>query len=76
MVTIGNLLSRWCCKLESNTTDYTELKKVRTNETNSTYLKVAVMIDEIGEFEGDHRDMSLFLRSLVSQRVKFMALSR
>lgn len=57
--------------------DYTELKTAfELMIQKSTYLKLAIMIDGIDEFEGDHRDMSLFLRSLVSPRVKLIVSSR
>ncbi|KAK7179601.1 small s protein [Paraphaeosphaeria sporulosa] len=57
--------------------DYTELKRAfELMIQKSTYLKLAIMIDGIDEFEGDHRDMSLFLRSLGSPRVKLIISSR
>jgi hypothetical protein len=42
----------------------------------SRYLNLAIFIDGIDEFEGDHRDMSLFLLSIVSSRVKLVISSR
>jgi hypothetical protein len=42
----------------------------------SRYLKLAIFIDGIDEFEGDHRDISIFLRSIVSPRVKLVVSSR
>ncbi|KAH8724294.1 hypothetical protein GQ44DRAFT_284835 [Phaeosphaeriaceae sp. PMI808] len=42
----------------------------------SRYLRLAIFIDGIDEFEGDHRDMVIFLRSLASHRVKIIISSR
>ncbi|KAH7076026.1 hypothetical protein FB567DRAFT_503838 [Paraphoma chrysanthemicola] len=40
------------------------------------YLKLAIFIDGIDELEGDHRDISLFLRSIVSPQIKVIVSSR
>jgi hypothetical protein len=40
------------------------------------YLRLAIFIDGVDEFEGNHHDMSLFLRELVSPRVKVVLSSR
>jgi hypothetical protein len=42
----------------------------------SRFLKMAIFIDGIDEFEGDHRDMARFLRSLASPHVKLIVSSR
>jgi hypothetical protein len=42
----------------------------------SRFLKLAILIDGIDEFGGDHRDMALFLRSLASPQVKLIVSSR
>ena len=42
----------------------------------SRYLRLVIIIDGIDEFEGDYRDMFLFLRSLASHRVKLIISSR
>ncbi|KAF2819350.1 hypothetical protein CC86DRAFT_413047 [Ophiobolus disseminans] len=42
----------------------------------SRYLKLAMFIDGIDEFEGDHRDMSLYLRSISSPRIKLIVSRR
>lgn len=56
---------------------YVELKKAfEIMIERCHYLKLAIFVDGIDEFEGDHRDMSLFLRSLSSNRVKVVISSR
>jgi hypothetical protein len=42
----------------------------------SRYLNLTIFVDGIDEFEGDHRDMSLFLLSIASPRVKLIVSSR
>jgi hypothetical protein len=42
----------------------------------SKCLRIVILIDGIDEFEGDHRGMSLFLRSLASHHVKVIVSSR
>ncbi|RYN23884.1 hypothetical protein AA0112_g9259 [Alternaria arborescens] len=42
----------------------------------SHFLKLAIFIDGIDEFDGNHRDMALFLRSLASPHVKLIVSSR
>lgn len=42
----------------------------------SRFMKLAIFIDGIDEFGGDHRDMALFLRSLASPHVKLIVSSR
>ncbi|CAN9221747.1 unnamed protein product [Alternaria alternata] len=56
---------------------YVEMKKAfeRLME-KSRFLKLAIFIDGIDEFGGDHRDMALFLRSLASLHVKLVVSSR
>jgi hypothetical protein len=56
---------------------YVEMKKAfeRLIE-KSRFLKLAIFIDGIDEFGGDHRDMALFLRSLASSHVKLIVSSR
>ncbi|KAF3037752.1 hypothetical protein E8E11_003573 [Didymella keratinophila] len=50
---------------------YVELKKAFALLIEKTrYLRLAIFIDGVDEFEGNHHDMSLFLRKLVSPRVK------
>jgi hypothetical protein len=57
--------------------EYVELKEAfgRLIE-KSRFLRLAMFIDGIDEFEGDHRDMALFLRSLASPHVKLIVSSR
>jgi hypothetical protein len=57
--------------------DYIELKKAfELLIERSLYLRLVIFIDGLDEFEGDHRDVALFLRSLASPRVKIIASSR
>jgi hypothetical protein len=57
--------------------EYVEVKEAfgRLIE-KSRFLRLAMFIDGIDEFEGDHRDMALFLRSLASPHVKLIVSSR
>ncbi|KAI9857130.1 MAG: hypothetical protein M1813_008621 [Trichoglossum hirsutum] len=57
---------------------YMELKKAfeLLKEKSSSFLKLCIFIDGIDEFEGDHRDISLFLRGLASTQVKLIVSSR
>ncbi|KAH6951183.1 hypothetical protein BKA56DRAFT_505764, partial [Ilyonectria sp. MPI-CAGE-AT-0026] len=45
-------------------------------EKSATLLKLAIFIDGIDEFEGDHKDISEFICSLVSPKVKVVVTSR
>ncbi|KAH7065835.1 hypothetical protein BKA63DRAFT_427190 [Paraphoma chrysanthemicola] len=56
---------------------YIELKKAfELMVEKCRFLKLAILIDGIDEFEGDHRDISLFFRSIVSPRIKIVVSSR
>jgi hypothetical protein len=57
---------------------YTELKKALEllREKSSKFLKICIFIDGIDELEGDHRDLSLFLRGLASPHIKLVISSR
>jgi hypothetical protein len=57
---------------------YTEVKKAFEIlvEKASRFLKLCIFVDGIDEFEGDHKDISLFLCSLVSPQVKVVVSSR
>lgn len=43
---------------------------------SATFLKLCIFIDGIDESEGDHRDLSEFIRSLASSKVKVVISSR
>jgi hypothetical protein len=43
---------------------------------SSSFLKLCIFVDGIDEYNGDHKDMSLFLRSLTSTHVKVVVSSR
>ncbi|KAH3904242.1 hypothetical protein HBH56_237610 [Parastagonospora nodorum] len=59
------------------TPDYVEVKKAfAVMMEKCSYLKMAIFIDGVDEFEGDYRDMALLLRSLASSRVKLVISSR
>lgn len=45
-------------------------------EKASKFLKLAIFVDGIDEFEGDHKDVSLFLAALASAHVKVIVSSR
>jgi len=55
-----------------------EVKKAfRLLQTHSAaFLNICLFVDGIDEFEGDHRDMSLFIKSLVSPSLKVVVSSR
>jgi hypothetical protein len=56
---------------------YIELKEAFTLMVKkSSFLKIAVFIDGIDEFDGDHQDMATFLRSLSSTDLKLVVSSR
>ncbi|CAO2653869.1 Nn.00g106020.m01.CDS01 [Neocucurbitaria sp. VM-36] len=57
--------------------DYVEIKRAfELFIEKSRYLRIAILIDGIDEFAGDDRDLSLFLRALVSPRLKLIVSSR
>ncbi|KAF2178066.1 hypothetical protein K469DRAFT_512952, partial [Zopfia rhizophila CBS 207.26] len=57
---------------------YVELKKAfeLLKEKSASFLKLCVFIDGIDELDGDHRDISAFLRSLASSNIKLVLSSR
>jgi hypothetical protein len=62
---------------EAYTPQYIELKEALTLMIKkSNFLKIAIFIDGIDEFDGDHQDMALFLRSLSSTNLKLVVSSR
>ena len=58
--------------------NYTELKKAWSELVikASPFLKLALFIDGVDELDGDHADLSLFLRSLSTPKVKIVVSSR
>ena len=66
-------------KPASNDTEpeYEELKHGLTRLLEKAqFLRLAIFIDGVDEFEGDHSDMSAYLRDLVTDRVKVVVSSR
>lgn len=63
---------------ESEPPTYTEMKRALylIKEKSAKFLKLCFLIDGIDEFHGDHKDLSRFLRSLASHRVKLVVSSR
>jgi hypothetical protein len=62
---------------EAYTPQYIELKEAFTLMIKkSNFLKIAIFIDGIDEFDGDHQDMAMFLRSLSSADLKLVVSSR
>jgi hypothetical protein len=56
---------------------YIELKEAfALMVEKSNFLKIAIFIDGIDEFDGDHQDMAMFLRSLSSTDLKLVVSSR
>jgi hypothetical protein len=56
---------------------YIELKEAfALMVKKSSFLKIAIFIDGIDEFDGDHQDMATFLRSLSSTDLKLVVSSR
>jgi hypothetical protein len=56
---------------------YVELKEAfALMVEKSNFLKIAIFIDGIDEFDGDHQDMAMFLRSLSSTDLKLVVSSR
>jgi hypothetical protein len=56
---------------------YIELKEAfALMVEKSNFLKIAILIDGIDEFDGDHQDMAMFLRSLSSTDLKLVVSSR
>ncbi|KAF2174479.1 hypothetical protein K469DRAFT_648241, partial [Zopfia rhizophila CBS 207.26] len=61
-----------------NQPNYIEMKSAfeRLIRNSAKFLKLCVFIDGIDEFDGDHKDISEFIRSLASQHVKIVVSSR
>ena len=62
---------------EDHPPEYIELKEAfGIMVKKSSFMKIAIFIDSIDEYEEDHRDMALFLRSLSSGDLKVVVSSR
>jgi hypothetical protein len=62
---------------ENHPPEHVELKEAFSILVDkSEFMRIAIFIDGIDEFEGDHRDMGLFLRSLTSTNLKLVISSR
>ncbi|KAF2787193.1 hypothetical protein K505DRAFT_205360, partial [Melanomma pulvis-pyrius CBS 109.77] len=70
------LYQNWDNDIEEPT--YTELKRAWSLllEKSQKFLKIAVFIDGIDEFDGDHSDLAEFFTSVCSVRVKVIVSSR
>lgn len=57
---------------------YIEIKKAfgLLLDKSSNFLKLCIFVDGVDEFEGDHKDISMFLYSLASDRIKVIVSSR
>ena len=67
----------WNQSIAKSQPEYVELKvALSLLISKAHFLKLAIFIDGVDEFEGDHSDMSHFLRSLVSKNVKLVVSSR
>lgn len=57
---------------------YTEIKQAfqLVLEKSAKFLRLCIFVDGIDEFDGDHRDLSLYLSSLASKDVKLVVSSR
>lgn len=73
-----SLYQNWKSSDANDEPSYIEVKKAFEIliEKSSKFLKLCIFIDGLDEFEGDHREMSRFLRSLASDHVKFVISSR
>ncbi|KAH7070067.1 hypothetical protein FB567DRAFT_507528 [Paraphoma chrysanthemicola] len=71
------LYRNWKSSESKTAPEYTELKQAfQLMIAKAEYLRLAIFIDGIDEFEGDHRDITLFLCSMVSSRIKLIVSSR
>lgn len=72
-----NLYRNWNDSIGAMEPQYVELKTaLELPPSKAPYLKFVILIDGVDEFEGDYVDMSTFLRSLTSDRVKLIVSSR
>jgi hypothetical protein len=57
---------------------YVELKSAfeQLKSRSASFLRICIFIDGIDEFEGDHRDMSIFLCAIASSAFKVVVSSR
>ncbi|KAI4958244.1 hypothetical protein J4E86_003842 [Alternaria arbusti] len=71
------LYRNWKASDADTEPEYVEMKEAFERLMNkSRFLRLAIFIDGIDEFEGDHRDMALFLRSLPLPHIKLTVSSR
>lgn len=77
-VIFAALWHNWKPSDEDIEPSYIEVKKAfeLLLERSSSFLKLCIFVDGIDEYNGDHKDMSLFLRSLTSTHVKVVVSSR
>jgi hypothetical protein len=72
-----NLYRDWAQSIADSQPEYIELKVTfALLVRKAQFLKVAIFDDGLDEFDGDHSDMSHFLRSLASNDIKLVVSSR
>ncbi|KAF2177303.1 hypothetical protein K469DRAFT_644493 [Zopfia rhizophila CBS 207.26] len=73
-----SLYQNWKDSYADHEPSYAEVKRAFKImiEKSSTFLKLCIFIDGIDEFDGNHRDLSQFLHSLSSQKLKLVISSR
>jgi hypothetical protein len=73
-----SLWEDWKASNPNHEPSYNEIKKGFTRLLNNKNInfKVCFVIDGVDEFEGDHEELSIFLRALPSPRIKAIVSSR
>lgn len=73
-----SLYQNWKVSYADEEPRYVEVKKAfeLLVDKARTFLKICIFIDGINEFDGDHRDLSQFIRSLASENIKLVISSR
>ncbi|KAJ9131629.1 p-loop containing nucleoside triphosphate hydrolase [Pleurostoma richardsiae] len=73
-----SLYQNWDDSEADSQPTYVEMKRAfeLLVEKSASFLKICIFIDGIDEFEGNHKDICMFLRSLVSTCVKLVVSSR
>jgi hypothetical protein len=75
---LPSLYQNWKQSEAESEPTYIEMKNALDliTQKSSSFLRLCIFIDGIDEFDGDHKDISLFLRSLASPYVKLIVSSR
>lgn len=76
LIAFPEMCPRWL--QEGDEPTYNEMKNAleRLTSRSASFLKLCIFVDGIDEYEGDHRDMSDFLRSIVCPHIKLIVSSR